>query len=264
MNRPGTYVRTDWHRQRSREINLGRKVSDETKQKLSKTRKEMFKNGESPHLSSEEHRKKMADGFKKWTSENRARPYFSCKVCGNQFQKKHPKHLGLYCSRKCSGMARRKTELKIIVKCDYCGKMMERYASQMKNHFTGQSRKWFLCSQECVSRWRKGKFSKVNHPNYIGGKRVDEYRGRQWRTTTRSAILDRDNYTCKACGISYREKPGYLDVDHVIPFRTFSDDSVANRYDNLQLLCKRCHTKKTNNDVKTFKLRRIKSGAPFG
>jgi hypothetical protein len=62
-------------------------------------------------------------------------------------------------------------------------------------------------------------------------------RGTRWRTL-RMAILERDGFRCRTCGIG-----GRLEVDHIRPVRTHPDLS----YDpgNLQALCASCHTRKT-------------------
>lgn len=57
----------------------------------------------------------------------------------------------------------------------------------------------------------------------------------------RKEILERDNYTCKYCGLSVREEPNLLlEVDHIIPI---SKGGVTSK-DNLQTLCWRCNRSK--------------------
>jgi len=63
----------------------------------------------------------------------------------------------------------------------------------------------------------------------------------------RARVRARDNYCCTQCGAP--EPPGRQhDVHHLIPFRTFGyipgrneNDRMANRLNNLTLLCRRCH-----------------------
>ena len=61
--------------------------------------------------------------------------------------------------------------------------------------------------------------------------------------TLRQYILNRDNYTCKRCGVSkYSEPHLLLEVDHIIPVSK-GGASVEN---NLQTLCWQCNRSKSN------------------
>jgi 5-methylcytosine-specific restriction endonuclease McrA len=79
----------------------------------------------------------------------------------------------------------------------------------------------------------------------------------------RVLALFRDNWTCHMCGYSLEmskqqnhlsdsiiegyykyAKGGYWEVDHIIPQDISGDDSL----NNLQVLCKPCHIKKTSKD----------------
>ena len=64
---------------------------------------------------------------------------------------------------------------------------------------------------------------------------------RLWRT----AVFERDNYTCIWCGTR-----GYLEVDHIKPFAYYPELRFA--IDNGRTLCKPCH--KTTD---TYKKRRV-------
>ncbi len=74
---------------------------------------------------------------------------------------------------------------------------------------------------------------------------VNDY-GPNWQTQ-RAAVRARDHYRCSVCGAA--EPPGREhDVHHKIPFRTFGyvpglNDFylLANRLENLMLLCRACH-----------------------
>ncbi|MCB1343133.1 MAG: HNH endonuclease [Pseudooceanicola sp.] len=57
--------------------------------------------------------------------------------------------------------------------------------------------------------------------------------------TMRAAILERDNHACVKCGVR-----GRLEVDHIHPVRTHP--GLAWEPSNLQALCPRCHSEKTN------------------
>lgn len=64
------------------------------------------------------------------------------------------------------------------------------------------------------------------------------YQSWAWRKT-RKVVIERDKGVCQHC----KEAEG-KEVDHVIPRTISNDDSIG----NLQLLCKACHTIKTNKE----------------
>ena len=55
----------------------------------------------------------------------------------------------------------------------------------------------------------------------------------------RFAIYKRDNYRCRKCG----RQTDDLEVDHIIPIAKGGKST----YDNLQTLCHRCNSKKSDN-----------------
>lgn len=60
-------------------------------------------------------------------------------------------------------------------------------------------------------------------------------------TNLRLKIKNRDNYTCKKCGISTNsEKNLLLEIDHIIPL---SKGGITTE-DNLQTLCWKCNRTK--------------------
>lgn len=63
-------------------------------------------------------------------------------------------------------------------------------------------------------------------------------RGPNWKRQRRAARL-RDNNTCRHCGTT----EGKLTVNHIVPFRLFSNYREANRLENLETLCVPCHSK---------------------
>ena len=57
----------------------------------------------------------------------------------------------------------------------------------------------------------------------------------------REQIKERDNHTCKTCGVSvHEEKNLLLEIDHIIPLAKGGITSE----DNLQTLCWKCNRKK--------------------
>ena len=69
---------------------------------------------------------------------------------------------------------------------------------------------------------------------------------RLWRT----AVFERDNYTCIWCGIRGNQTGGYLEADHIKPFAYYPELRFA--IDNGRTLCRECH-KKTDTYKKKMK-----------
>ena len=63
----------------------------------------------------------------------------------------------------------------------------------------------------------------------------------RWRLV-RKVVLARDGWRCRKCG-----KPGRLEVDHIVPLHKGCDPWAR---DNLQVLCRSCHFKKTASENK--------------
>lgn len=66
-------------------------------------------------------------------------------------------------------------------------------------------------------------------------------RGPRWKAL-RMQALDRDGWQCVQCGTRKR-----LECDHVLPVRDRPD--LAYSLSNLQILCPRCHARKTRLEV---------------
>jgi len=62
------------------------------------------------------------------------------------------------------------------------------------------------------------------------------------RPKDRVAVLVRDNYTCKMCGVS-RSNGAVLEIDHVHPV----SKGGSNELSNLQVLCRECNAGKSNH-----------------
>lgn len=164
-----------------------------------------------------------------------------CVVCGKGFYR-YPylakKGLGRFCSTACYKSTRNLGDNK---KCEYCGK--EFYVNKC---FTLKGLGKF-CSSLCYGLYKKQtqtgfKPGKL-HPNWKGGvtkfinKRLNTP---EWKRKIKE-VGDRDSWTCQKCKNKYDRN--FLQCDHIIPWRISHDDSL----DNLQTLCKRCHTIKDIN-----------------
>jgi len=106
--------------------------------------------------------------------------------------------------------------------------------------------------------WNKGvkyeNISKEKHWNWQGGKTKtsakirNSFEYRLWRT----AVFERDNYTCiwceakSGCGVTVE-----LEADHIKPFHLYPELRFA--IDNGRTLCHNCHTK-TSTYLKRGKL----------
>lgn len=167
-----------------------RKISDETKKKLSKS-----KQGEKNPMWGKKRTKKNEEALRKV-------------LLGNKWNK----------GRKLSLETRQK---------------MSKYRSGRKRpELTGDK----------SPNWRGGVTSE-----YIKARSSLEYR--QWRT----AVFERDNYTCVWCG--YRSGTGKhinLNADHIKPFAFFP--LLRYEVDNGRTLCEPCHNK---TKIPSHKMREI-------
>jgi hypothetical protein len=100
----------------------------------------------------------------------------------------------------------------------------------------GNERFVFPTMKHDIDKNRTHYLSKENHPNWKGGitpqntfeRNCPEYKA--WRT----AVYQRDNYTCQKCGAK-----GKIQAHHRIPFSV--DKSLRLEVSNGITLCKNCH-----------------------
>lgn len=151
-----------------------------------------------------------------------------CPVCGKL---RLVSQLKKYCSVPCWRSQQRDAT---TLHCEQCGKAFRRYNGHRKTKYG------VFCSQGCWIIFSRGKQS----PAWRGG-RV-EGRGNGWQKRAED-IRRRDGYTCQRCGRTQAENHRKLCVDHIIPWRVFSDSekNLANAETNLTSLCTRCHSQKT-------------------
>lgn len=137
-----------------------------------------------------------------------------------------------FCSATCRKAVLSQRPAMLAVQCVQCGSRFRRTAGAVK-----RTRRTF-CSKACWQVFNVGE----NSPLFRGGK--DPNRGSEWNRLAET-IRVRDGHCCKRCGTTQDECGQKLSVDHVRPWRTFKDKSLANHPDNLVALCRKCHTKKT-------------------
>lgn len=152
-----------------------------------------------------------------------------CKTCGIEFTQKYAYRPSVYCSKKC--WANRNP--KILKECQYCGKEYWTYKCNVERSV--------FCSKKCYSLEQRMNTGEKSHL-WKGGKTkrsvIERTRAkyRHWRT----AVFERDNYTCQYCG----KKNGfgkriYLNAHHV---ELFSENKGKRfKLSNGITLCKDCH-----------------------
>lgn len=158
-----------------------------------------------------------------------ARP---CKYCRREFlARRRSDGWSIYCSWRCKVAGRRSALIQVT--CAQCARQFQRrdtrHVRRYRIHF---------CNIVCRAKFVKG----PNHSLYRGG--ADPNRGHAW-TKLADAIRKRDGYICQRCNRSQEANKQRLSVDHIRPWRSFSDKAEANEPSNLVSLCRRCHMEKT-------------------
>lgn len=144
----------------------------------------------------------------------------NCETCSKEFRSK--KRDNRFCSRECTTEYLR-SDL-VQVRCFYCGLEFEQAS------FSVYSGKRVFCSKRCGSN----QYS-VDHPSRYGG---------TWTTWIRR-IKERDGNQCVKCG-SEEE----LEVHHFLKLLAFDNPNDAHYYENLVLLCKKCHDEVEDEGIK--------------
>lgn len=109
--------------------------------------------------------------------------------------------------------------------CQHCGKIYTRPKT-----WTGGK---IFCSAKCSWEHQRGN----NAPNWQGGKTSEQdliRKGNKYKTW-RTAVFERDNYTCQKCG----KKGGRLHAHHINPFSEYPEKRLD--VNNGITLCIYCH-----------------------
>jgi 5-methylcytosine-specific restriction endonuclease McrA len=157
-----------------------------------------------------------------------------CATCGKTFTpfpSAIRRSAAKFCSSACYFASVASRPAFIAVQCDNCRTTFRRTAAAVKRT------KHSFCSSRCSAEYQSGE----RHHAYRGGEA--HRRGPGW-TANRDACRERDE-VCRSCGKDAAENRQALSVDHLIPWRLFADEKVANDLDNLVALCRACHAKKT-------------------
>lgn len=167
------------------------------------------------------------------------RPPRTCLLCRKPF---HPGIAAYgvqrYCSYQCGRAALRADSAekgrRVPLTCAECGVGFTRIRALASRTKHGKH----YCGRACAVAGRVGKKSWA----WRGGTR--EGRGPGWLALAES-IRARDEHTCRRCGKPQTQNGSRLHVDHVRPWRSFADKTLANDPANLVSLCAPCHAWKT-------------------
>lgn len=169
--------------------------------------------------------------------KSRKRPKKKCPECGVLFwpRTNGSKPSSNYCSNRCR-LAHDTKRRWIPVECHHCHRRFTKDRCQVFRKRRKTAR--VFCSKRCVQLFHVGE----NSPLFRGDK--DPNRGAEWNRLAET-IRVRDSHQCRRCGRSQLENRQKLSVDHVRPWREFTDKKEANDPSNLVALCRKCHSLKT-------------------
>jgi len=125
---------------------------------------------------------------------------------------------------------------RVETECDFCGEKIEVQPYKLEKN------KRTFCNNDCRSSWQSNNIVGENHHQYLGS---ENYYGENWHQMRRKCI-EKYNSKCNRCDVNKKEhKKEYgcdLSVHHKIEIRKFDAPEDANYIENLELLCKKCHS----------------------
>ena len=152
-----------------------------------------------------------------------------CSYCHQQFDPvndRPPHRISKYCSRECSGLARRN---RVDLVCRQCSQPFQRKAYMAD---WSQDRGPF-CGFECYGQWQSENTRGADNPGYLPDNTSRYSRQLQEH---RAIVLELAGHKCVQCGSDYR-----LHVHHIREWNP--DDPTTHALDNLMTLCASCHRK---------------------
>lgn len=158
----------------------------------------------------------------------------TCALCNKSFipyASALRRSAGKYCSKACYNAFLSLRPAFVAVQCAKCGTTFRRTQAAVKRNQRS------FCSSKCSTQFYSGEQA----PMYRGGNK--HRRGPGWHTNRR-LCRERDR-VCRSCGKTPEQNKQALSVDHLIPWRLFADELMANDLANLVALCRVCHAKKT-------------------
>lgn len=156
----------------------------------------------------------------------------TCTECGEKFNN-YDKRQRKFCSRACYKKSHRTRVTKLL--CHACGKEFER-PTAFANRSDRDPRHRYYCSRECQLIGISGTSSLM----YLGTRSAD--RGDTWKKQRK--IVAKSRKRCRFCRCFPKGRLKH--VDHIIPYRVArKGNSDPNGNQNLWVLCRRCHCRKT-------------------
>ena len=151
---------------------------------------------------------------------------FQCESCGESFQSAERKagRQPRYCSRRCSGLARRRRVSLVCVQC------LGSFERKQYMEAWSQDRGPF-CGFDCYGAWQRDHTRGEQNPNH---KPQSAARAAGQWSRNRLRALERDGHQCCRCGSRHR-----LHVHHRVPWTPQRQDPHA--LGNLETLCASCH-----------------------
>lgn len=147
-----------------------------------------------------------------------------CKVCGKTyFVYPYQTNISKVCSYKCKAES---MKTRVIRTCRYCSKEFSFAPSQIK-YYKGAGK---YCSRECSYKGivKSNKDKPINDKYGRSGRKADK----EWK----EAVRQRDNFTCRRCGIFDK----YVHTHHLV-MRSQSRE-LKHVISNGICLCNSCHT----------------------
>lgn len=165
-----------------------------------------------------------------------------CRLCGRSFEYYPSDKPGVYCptcvkeSGEFLGVPYHEVHdiKRVRRECEHCGEKFTLLRSDVER----DRRAGRFCSHKCLCLAMK----ESNTP---------ETYNRGWAKIKRQA-RERDEYTCRKCGIKEEELEQRLDVHHIKPVREFDEPSDAHTMGNVMCLCRVCHVK-TEWDLRSIR-----------
>lgn len=147
------------------------------------------------------------------------------------------------------------SDLTVVATCKVCGVSLSRpkYSYCRRHLFTDEMRKKLSLAKRGRAPWNKGKTGaqvawNKGMAGYLAGEASPHWKGgitpevqkirnsleyKVWRT----AVFERDNYTCQECN----NRGGYLNADHIKRFADYPE--LRFELNNGRTLCRDCHRK---------------------
>ena len=168
----------------------------------------------------------------------------SCTLCNGIFEYYPSDKQGVYCPTcvaEADGLLPNdpnRSSVKIPTSCESCDAPLEVFPSRYHRVSRG-----VFCDHACYGQWLSDHIVGENHHQWDGGS--IPY-GETWWSVRRRA-LDRDQYRCRACGVTAATLGRAPDVHHITRVRDFEDPADAHVLENVISLCRPCHRKVENS-----------------